>query len=65
MLDLIWKNFPDAAVKYFQFRALAPVFDTMNFKVCGLQTSTSEVEIWIRRDDGVLAMSGSANLSRP
>jgi 3-methylfumaryl-CoA hydratase len=65
MLDLIRQNFPDAAVKYFQFRALAPVFDTIKFKVCGRQTSKSEVEIWIRRDDGVLAMSGSANLSRP
>ena len=39
MLDLIRQNFPDAAVKYFQFRALAPVFDTMKFKVCGRQTS--------------------------
>ena len=65
MLDLVRQNFPDAAIKYFQFRALAPVFDTMKFEVCGRQTSPSEVEIWIRRDDGVLAMSGSANLSRP
>jgi 3-methylfumaryl-CoA hydratase len=64
MLDLIRQNFPDAVVKYFQFRALAPVFDTMTFEVCGCQTSSLEVEIWIKRDDGVLAMSGSANLSR-
>jgi len=64
MLDLIRQNFPDAVVKYFQFRALAPVFDTMKFEVCGCKTSSSEVEIWIKRDDGVLAMSGSANLSR-
>jgi len=64
MLDLIWQNFPDAVVKYFQFRALAPVFDTMKFEVCGCKISSSEVEIWIKRDDGVLAMSGSANLSR-
>jgi len=64
MLDLIRQNFPDAVVKYFQFRALAPVFDTMKFEVCGCKISSSEVEIWIKRDDGVLAMSGSANLSR-
>jgi 3-methylfumaryl-CoA hydratase len=64
MLDLVRQNFPDAAVKYFQFRALAPVFDLMKFEVCGRQTSSSEVEIWIRRDDGVLAMSGFANLFR-
>ena len=64
MLDLIQQNFPDAVVKYFQFRALAPVFDTMKFEVCGCKISSSEVEIWIKRDDGVLAMSGSANLSR-
>jgi hydroxyacyl-ACP dehydratase HTD2-like protein with hotdog domain len=40
------------------------VLDLMKFEVCGRQTSSSEVEIWIRRDDGVLAMSGFANLFR-
>ena len=40
MLDLVRQNFPDAAVKYFQFRALAPVFDTI-CEVCGRQTSPS------------------------
>ena len=63
MLDLVQQQFSNAKIKDFQFRALAPVFDTMTFEVCGSQLTKSEVNVWIRRNDGVLAMSGTANLS--
>lgn len=63
MLDLIQQQFPDANVNSFQFRALAPVFDTMTFDVCGCRTASSNVNLWIRRGDNVLAMSGFVDLS--
>ena len=63
MLDLVQQQFSNAKIKDFQFRALTPVFDTMTFEVCGSRLTKSEVNVWIRRNDGVLAMSGTANLS--
>ena len=38
------------------------IFDTTDFEVCGRKLSGSEIEIWVRRDDDVLAMMGFAKI---
>ncbi|MEP5152170.1 MaoC family dehydratase N-terminal domain-containing protein, partial [Planktotalea sp.] len=60
MLDLLRREMPQAQVTAFDFRALAPVFDTNAFSVHGTQTETGTARLWIRRHDGALAMEGHA-----
>jgi 3-methylfumaryl-CoA hydratase len=62
MLELVRNEFPEKKIVNFQFRAIAPIFDTTYFEVCGRKLSGSEIEIWVRRDDDVLAMMGSAKI---
>ena len=62
MLELVRNEFPEKKIVNFQFRAIAPIFDTTDFEVCGRKLSGSEIEIWVRRDDDVLAMMGFAKI---
>ncbi|MCC5968898.1 MAG: MaoC family dehydratase N-terminal domain-containing protein [Pararhodobacter sp.] len=61
MLDVLRRNLPDAALRSFRFRAVAPVVDTGPFSVHGKRDGGT-VRLWVRRGDGALAMDGSAEL---
>jgi 3-methylfumaryl-CoA hydratase len=65
MLDLLRRELPDAQVSVFEFRALAPVFDTDEFSVHGNLNNDGTAHLWIRRADGALAMDGRASLGSP
>ncbi len=62
MLDLLRREMPCHQVSAFEFRALAPVFDTHTFSVHGATQDDGTVHLWIKRHDGVLAMQGTATL---
>lgn len=59
LLDLLRRQMPDAVVREFEFRAMAPVFDTAAFSVHGASVEDG-FRLWIRRADGALAMDAKA-----
>jgi 3-methylfumaryl-CoA hydratase len=61
-MDLLRRKFPDAWVDTFEFRAMAPVFDTNTFSVHGAAQSDGSFRLWVRRDDGALAMDATATV---
>jgi len=62
LMDLLRRQFPDAWVDTFEFRAMAPVFDTNTFSVHGAAQSDGSFLLWVRRDDGALAMDATATV---
>ena len=62
LLDGLASHKPNSIVQNFEFRAMAPVFDHMKFKVRGKQIDRSEYSLWIEREDGSLAMSAKAKV---
>ena len=46
----------------FRFRAASPVFDLAPFAVCG-RAEADGAKLWVRRDDGALAMQAEAEFS--
>lgn len=62
LMDLLRRQFPDAWVDTFEFRAMAPVFDTNTFSVHGAAQSDGSFRLWVRRDDGALAMDATATV---
>ena len=62
LLDGLASYKPNYIVQNFEFRAMAPVFDHMKFKVRGKQVDTSEYSLWIEREDGSIAMNATAKV---
>jgi 3-methylfumaryl-CoA hydratase len=61
LVDLLRRQRPGIALKHFEFRALAPVFDVAPFDVCGrLQGERGEVLLWAQGADGAPAMRATA-----
>jgi len=58
LLDLFRRNSAQP-VKSFSFRAMAPVFDTTPFSVCGTPSGDG-AKLWVRHADGSLAMEATA-----
>lgn len=57
LLDLVRFELPHAVVCEFEFRALAPVFETNKFSIHGQPNADGKtIKLWVRRDDGALAM---------
>jgi 3-methylfumaryl-CoA hydratase len=55
---------PDRKIEAFQFRAQAPVFDTMQPAIAGrLVAGTDQADVWVERPDGLLAMNGHVKLA--
>jgi len=65
MLDLLRREYPASEVTHFEFRALAPVFDTQHFSVHGTYVQDNKITLWIAREDGALAMQGHATIKEP
>lgn len=64
LLELVRKNLPDAVVRSFSFRAVRPTLVPQRVFVCGKRSADGKsVELWIRHEDGALAMSASAGLN--
>lgn len=65
LLDLLRQEMPDANVETFDFRALAPVFETRDFSIHGkLEEDGKTVPLWVKRHDGALAMDAKARISQ-
>lgn len=63
LMELVRNNLPDAVVKSFSFRGVRPTFVPQRIFVCGKRSQDGKsVELWIRHEDGALAMSATAEL---
>jgi 3-methylfumaryl-CoA hydratase len=61
LVDLLRRQRPDARLKRFEFRSLAPLFDVAPFDVCGRpDDGRGEVLLWAQSADGALAMRATA-----
>ena len=62
LLDLVRRELPARGVAEFSFRALAPLFDTDSFEVCGSPDGDDTIKLWARNRRGELAMEAQAIL---
>jgi 3-methylfumaryl-CoA hydratase len=62
LLDLLRRELPEARVRRFAFRAVAPLFDIAPFLVCGRREDAHGVKLWAGTPEGRLAMDASATL---
>ncbi|MGD9670845.1 MAG: MaoC family dehydratase N-terminal domain-containing protein [Hyphomicrobiaceae bacterium] len=64
LVDLVRRQIPNAVIKSFDFRAVSPVFDTASFDICGKPSPDGgSVHLWVRKEDGGLAMEGTATIA--
>jgi 3-methylfumaryl-CoA hydratase len=63
LLDGLRRAHPDRRVESFTFRALAPIFDTDRFAVCGTVATDGAVKLWAKKTDGALCMDATATIS--
>ncbi len=63
LVDLVRSEMPSARVESFSFRAVSPLFDTEDFKVCGnLESGGKSARMWAQNSTGRIAMEGTASL---
>ena len=61
LLDELLRRRPRLAVTEYSFRALAPVFDTDVFQLCGRWLDgNGQAALWVAREDGALCVRGEA-----
>src|SRR3989441_3381057 len=63
LVDLLRRQHPDASLRRFEFRAMAPLFDVAPFDVCGRPEDDGRVSLWAQGPDAALAMSAVATLA--
>ena len=63
LLDLLRREQPDAEVRRFEFKAVAPLFDIHRFSVCGKPGGDRSFQLWARNHEGALAMQASAEVT--
>ena len=68
LMDLVRRQFPEARVVRFSFKALRPIFDIQTFTVCGrvetdLGNGHRRVQLWTRDNDGWLTMQATADIT--
>ncbi|MEY4751511.1 MAG: hypothetical protein RIQ60_3725 [Pseudomonadota bacterium] len=63
LLDLLHRQFPQATVTRFDFKALRPVFDIHHFHVCGRREGAGQVQLWTRDHEGLLTMQATAQIA--
>ena len=63
LVDLLRRQRPEATLSRFEFRALAPLFDTAPFDVCGRPEDDGRVALWAQGPDGAPAMRATATLA--
>jgi len=62
LLDLLDRELPATRTARFSFRAMAPVFDTAPFDICG-DRDGARVQLWTLTPDGRIAMEATAELA--
>ncbi|MCX8115362.1 MAG: MaoC family dehydratase N-terminal domain-containing protein [Burkholderiaceae bacterium] len=62
LLDLLDRELPGARPSRFAFRALAPLFDTAPFDVCGARDG-DRVRLWTQSADGAIALDATVELA--
>jgi 3-methylfumaryl-CoA hydratase len=63
LIDLLRRERPEAVLRSFEFRAVAPLFDVAPFDVCGRPEDDGvRVSLWAQSADGGLAMRATATL---
>jgi 3-methylfumaryl-CoA hydratase len=62
LADLVRNNLPAANVSAFSFRAVAPLFDTNRFRVCGRLDDQRTVKLWAEGPGQILAVEAVATL---
>ena len=60
LLDLVRRERPEASLREFAFRALAPIFDTAPFTLNGRPAGAASVELWTAGPAGSPAVSATA-----
>jgi 3-methylfumaryl-CoA hydratase len=63
LVDLLRRQHPGAALRRFEFRGMAPLFDVAPFDVCGRPEGNGQASLWAQGPDGSLAMRATATLS--
>ena len=63
LVDLLRRQWPDARLRAFAFKAASPLFDTHPFTVCGKREADGHVSLWARNHEGQLAMHARAELA--
>lgn len=64
LVDLLRRELPEARLAAFSFRAVRPLFDVADFRVCGkLAEDGKTVALWAKDGEGFLAMEASARLA--
>jgi 3-methylfumaryl-CoA hydratase len=61
LMDLLRREWPDAVVTGFRFKAVRPTFDLHRFKVCG-SPDGGTVRLWAQDHEGWLTMDAVATL---
>lgn len=62
LVDLLRGYSPSAVLQKFQFKAVAPVFETEHVTLCGRVDSTDQAALWVRNARGLLCMEASAKI---
>jgi 3-methylfumaryl-CoA hydratase len=63
LVELLHAQVPAVRIERFSFRAVAPLFDTSPFLVCGCpQDDGRTITLWAQTLDGCLAMSAAADV---
>jgi 3-methylfumaryl-CoA hydratase len=62
LLDLLERERPQAIVQEFSFRAVAPLFDTAPFFICGAEEEAGKAVLWAENESGELSMEATATL---
>ncbi|MDB5748948.1 MAG: hypothetical protein JWP72_3796 [Massilia sp.] len=63
LVDLVRREVPGADIAQFRFRALAPLFDTEAFSLCGEPAADgTTINLWAQNSRGELAMQAEAIL---
>jgi 3-methylfumaryl-CoA hydratase len=66
LADLVSRNLPGASISTFSFRAVAPLFDTGPFWVCGQPGGDGRpVRLWAKGPGDTLAMEAAARVGAP
>jgi len=59
LTELLRANQPTQAIQSFEFRAIRPVFDSRDFRVCGSLTAGG-ADLWVADQDNFLCMQANA-----
>lgn len=66
LLDELLRQYPHREVREFSFRALAPVFDTGSFRLCGTRPGAGgKCALWVANPAGSTCLRGEARLPPP